>query len=427
MKFRDILKSASTNLMRNKGRTVLTIIAIFIGAFTIALTTGVNIGVNDYIDKQVGSVGGANQLFIRPKMEMNVGNGTEPSKYNPEKKTSTIQQQSMLAEKDIEKIKKISDVTSVEPMKSVAIDYIKGADKHKYVFSATSALDEMTIDLAAGRKVSQTSQDFEINLSPEYVKALGYTSSKAAVGETVQLGISSSLKGQEQVIEAKIVGVRNASVIQNGLSLMNKALIDKVVSINQADLPEHLKNQYAMIIAEVKKDSTPEQIKDIKKDLDKAGYLATTVEDEIGMIRNIINAITGVLTMFGAIALLAASFGIINTLYMSVQERTREIGLMKAMGLSNGKVFTIFSVEAALIGFFGSILGILGAVGVGNLVNRLATDSFLKALTGFKLIQFSLPSSLTIILVIMFIAFLAGTLPARRAAKLDPIESLRYE
>ncbi|BDQ50583.1 permease [Enterococcus faecalis] len=354
---------------------------------------------------------------------------TEQNQVNiiQRKKTSTIQQQSMLAEKDIEKIKKISDVTSVEPMKSVAIDYIKGADKNKYVFSATSALDEMTIDLAAGRKVSQTSQDFEINLSPEYVKALGYTSSKAAVGETVQLGISSSLKGQEQVIEAKIVGVRNASVIQNGLSLMNKALIDKVVSINQADLPEHLKNQYAMIIAEVKKDSTPEQIKDIKKDLDKAGYLATTVEDEIGMIRNIINAITGVLTMFGAIALLAASFGIINTLYMSVQERTREIGLMKAMGLSNGKVFTIFSVEAALIGFFGSILGILGAVGVGNLVNRLATDSFLKALTGFKLIQFSLPSSLTIILVIMFIAFLAGTLPARRAAKLDPIESLRYE
>ncbi|MGH2208067.1 FtsX-like permease family protein, partial [Enterococcus faecalis] len=85
------------------------------------------------------------------------------------------------------------------------------------------------------------------------------------------------------------------------------------------------------------------------------------------------------------------------------------------------------SVQEALIGFFGTILGILGAVGVGNLVNRLPTDSFLKALTGFKLIQFSLSSSLTIILVIMFIAFLAETLPARRAAKLDPIECLRHE
>lgn len=131
--------------------------------------------------------------------------------------------------------------------------------------------------------------------------------------------------------------------------------------------------------------------------------------------------------MFGAIALLAASFGIINTLYMSVQERTREIGLMKAMGLSSGKVFTIFSVEAALIGFLGSLLGILGAVGAGSLINQIAADSFLKSLTGFTLIQFSASSSAVIILVIMGIAFLAGTLPARRAAKLDPIESLRYE
>ena len=131
---------------------------------------------------------------------------TEQNQVNIiQRKTSTIQQQSMLAEKILRRLK-ISDVTSVEPMKSVAIDYIKGADKHKYVFSATSALDEMTIDLAAGRKVSQTSQDFEINLSPEYVKALGYTSSKAAV-ETVQLGISSSLKGQEQVIEAKLLAL----------------------------------------------------------------------------------------------------------------------------------------------------------------------------------------------------------------------------
>lgn len=312
-------------------------------------------------------------------------------------------------------------------MKSATIDYIEGTNGEKYVFSASSTMEDMNIDLETGKTVSQDSTAFEINLAPEYVKSLGFKSSKDAVGKTVKLGTAPTLGGEEKVVEAKIVGVRNTSLIQGGMSLMNRSLVDKLVEINEEGLPENMQNQYGMVIAAADKNSTKEDITAIKDRLDKAGYTGSTVEDEIGMIRNIINAITGVLTMFGAIALLAASFGIINTLYMSVQERTREIGLMKAMGLSSGKVFTIFSVEAALIGFLGSVLGILGAVGVGALVNQIAADSFLEALTGFTLIQFSAGSSLVIILVIMAIAFLAGTLPARRAAKLDPIESLRYE
>lgn len=427
MKFSDILKSASSNLMRNKGRTILTIVAIFIGAFTISLTTGVNIGVNDYIDKQVGSVGGENQIFVQPKMEMNMGNSDEPTKYDPDKKTSTMSQIQPMTEKDVEKIKELKGIKSVEPMKSATIDYIEGTNGEKYVFSASSTMEDMNIDLETGKTVSQDSTAFEINLAPEYVKSLGFKSSKDAVGKTVKLGTAPTLGGEEKVVEAKIVGVRNTSLIQGGMSLMNRSLVDKLVEINEEGLPENMQNQYGMVIAAADKNSTKEDITAIKDRLDKAGYTGSTVEDEIGMIRNIINAITGVLTMFGAIALLAASFGIINTLYMSVQERTREIGLMKAMGLSSGKVFTIFSVEAALIGFLGSVLGILGAVGVGALVNQIAADSFLEALTGFTLIQFSAGSSLVIILVIMAIAFLAGTLPARRAAKLDPIESLRYE
>lgn len=427
MKISDILKSASSNLMRNKGRTILTIVAIFIGAFTIALTTGVNIGVNEYIDKQVGNVGGENQIFVQPKMDVSMGNSDGPAKYDPDKKTSSMQQQQMLDDKDIEKIKEVKGIKTVEPVRSAVIDYIEGSSDEKYVFSAMMTMDDMNIDLETGKKVSQKSSAYEINLAPEYVKALGFKSSEDAVGKIVKLGSSSSLEGKQEIVEAKIVGVRNASLIQGGMSLMNNALINKLVSINEQGLPENLKNQYGMVVAEADKDSSKEEINKIKERLSDAGFSGSTVEDEIGMIRNVINAITGVLTMFGAIALLAASFGIINTLYMSVQERTREIGLMKAMGLGSGKVFMIFSVEAALIGFLGSVLGILGAMGAGALVNQVAADSFLKELTGFTLIQFSAPYSAVIILVIMLIAFLAGTLPARRAAKLDPIESLRYE
>ncbi len=139
------------------------------------------------------------------------------------------------------------------------------------------------------------------------------------------------------------------------------------------------------------------------------------------------NAITGGLTVFGSIALLAASFGIINTLYMSVRERTREIGLMKAMGLSNGKIFQLFSIEAILIGVIGSILGILLASLAGAALNNFATANFLKGLEGFELTKFTLQNNTAITIAIALVSFLAGALPARSASKKDPIEALRYE
>ena len=134
-----------------------------------------------------------------------------------------------------------------------------------------------------------------------------------------------------------------------------------------------------------------------------------------------------VLNFFAGIALLAASFGIVNTLLMAVQERTKEIGLMKAMGMSSRKVFLLFSTEAMLLGFWGSLIGSLAGVTVGLVANKVATDTFLKDLVGFELTSFPLLSIFVIMFIIMMIAFLAGTLPARRASKKDPIEALRYE
>lgn len=112
---------------------------------------------------------------------------------------------------------------------------------------------------------------------------------------------------------------------------------------------------------------------------------------------------------------------------MSVQERTREIGLMKAMGLSDTKVFTLFSVEAIMIGLWGSILGVLAAMGVGSIINSLALDTFLKGMDGFYLTQFNITNVSIVIVIIMIISFLAGTLPSKKAAKQDPIDALRYE
>ena len=155
--------------------------------------------------------------------------------------------------------------------------------------------------------------------------------------------------------------------------------------------------------------------------------MGLTMEDQLGMLRGIIDTVTWVLNGFGLIALLAASFGIVNTLLMSVQERTREIGLMKALGMSNGKVFGLFSMEAVMIGLMGSVIGVGLGVVAGLVGNTLLTEGPLSGVAGLTLFSVDPLALLWITLLILGIAFLAGTLPAARAARKDPIEALRHE
>ncbi len=112
---------------------------------------------------------------------------------------------------------------------------------------------------------------------------------------------------------------------------------------------------------------------DIKDALDEEGMMGLTVEDQIAMFEAVIDTVTWVLSAFALIALLAASFGIVNTLLMSVQERTREIGLMKALGMSSGRVFGLFSLEAVVIGLMGSIIGIASGLVVGFALDAALT------------------------------------------------------
>lgn len=427
MNFLDILKTSAVNLWRNKGRTILTIIAISIGAFTVALTSSVNTGVNSYIDKQLAVFGSSNSLEVQAKQETSILTD-EPQEYKESDSNQTSSTMKMISDSDIEKIRKVKGVKSSEGYKTPTLDYIQYKDGKKLKTSSREVLDSLQIDLAAGSAPDNDSNELELSLPQNMVSPLGFSSIEDAIGKTIKIQVTSQATGEKNIVEAKIVGVMNKNLIQNGFTFLNSKLNQKIYDLQTKNLPQSMTNQYLAAFTELEPGyETDEKIGQVKKDIENLGYVGYTIDDQISMVKSVIDAVTGSLILFGAIALLAASFGIINTLFISVQERTREIGLMKAMGLSNTKVFTLFSVEAIMIGLWGSVLGILVAMIAGSALNSFALDTFLKGMDGFYLTEFNISNVSIVIIIIMVISFLAGTLPSRKAAKQDPIDALRYE
>lgn len=433
MKFYDMVRMSNSNLWRNKSRTFLTVLAILIGAFTIMMTTGINTGVNDYIDKQVASVGSEDYLQIMPaemaeQIESLMSGNNDVKEYTPESDNKVSQ---VLTDEDIDRIVAVDGIESAKFYTMVSTEYVTNgsADAKKYQMSASiMPTSSMKLDIAAGRDLDMDSNEAEIVLPDKYVEPLGFSSNEDAVGKTVEIGVLEQLTQQIAETDVKIVGVQNASVVGFGSAWINDQAGKQIQDITMAGLPEEYRNQANAIVAQLDDDHiSDEAAKEVKDKLSEMGYSSMTLMDTVSMIKTFFDAITTVLTIFGAISLLAAAIGIINTLFMSVQERTREIGLMKAMGLSRSKIFGMFSLEAISLGFWGAVIGLVLAFVARAVINPLAARTFLAGLPGFTLIEFNMIHLVIIVAIVMTIAFLAGTLPARRAANKDPIESLRYE
>jgi putative ABC transport system permease protein len=175
----------------------------------------------------------------------------------------------------------------------------------------------------------------------------------------------------------------------------------------------------------------PSRIKPVTERLTQMGFRAFSVTTQLEEIERIFLIVNSSLALIGGIALLVASFGISNTMIMSIRERTREIGIMKAIGGSDGEVMRIFFVEASLIGLFGGMLGVIGGWAIDRVANALANRYIAEqAGQAMRHIEFfSIPWYLAggAVLFAILISLIAAIYPAVRAAKVDPIKALRYE
>jgi ABC-type antimicrobial peptide transport system permease subunit len=159
------------------------------------------------------------------------------------------------------------------------------------------------------------------------------------------------------------------------------------------------------------------------------GLGSFSIVDRIDEIRTFFLIMNAVLGLLGGISLLVASFGIANTMIMSILERTREIGIMKAIGAEDREIKLIFFVEAAVLGFIGGVIGVLMATGLTILANSLAYRFALKPQGASFINFFALPPWLWLgaILFAILVAIVAALYPASRAAKIDPVKALRHD
>jgi putative ABC transport system permease protein len=174
--------------------------------------------------------------------------------------------------------------------------------------------------------------------------------------------------------------------------------------------------------------SAARSTQDVEDQIKKMGFSAFSLNDALQGAKRAFIILDIVLSLIGSIALAVSSLGIVNTMVMSILERTREIGIMKSIGGSDGDIRRIFLIEASAIGFFGGVSGVVLGWLVGRIIN-FGANVYIQQQGGTPGNLFSLPFWLIggAIGFSIAVSLVAGSYPAARAAKLNPIEALRHD
>ncbi|HRH45057.1 MAG TPA: FtsX-like permease family protein [Pyrinomonadaceae bacterium] len=426
MRLRDLLRIANRNLLRNKLRTFLTIMAIFVGSFTLVMTNGLGDGLKDYVENQVKNREGSNILFVRKKFETpdsgkKLGEPVEYKEKTQDESGNVIDPNSYSVEiGQMESLKKdLPEIKTITPRFDFDAEYITLDGIKKYQVSLGMLSEGIKQKVEVGSTISGTG---EIIIPLALGKAFS-NDLKTLVGRDVTIGYKVGQSGEMKTIQLKIAGVATKGFMANFNSFVDSETARRIYEDQKRNSEDY--NKFWSFTFQLDT-SNDKKIAEIKKKLDEKGFTAESFADQEKRTYDAIGILQIGLNFFAFIALLAASFGIINTLVVAVMERTKEIGLQKALGLGREKIFLLFTLESVLIGFWGAMLGVVVGIFIGTIAN-IMTTTYLSSFEGYNLFAFRPFSIIWVIFLVCVLALLAGVMPAFRASRLNPIEALRYE
>jgi putative ABC transport system permease protein len=423
MTLRDLLRTSFGNLGRHPVRTVLSAVGVTVGILTIVAMVSLGVGVQKEIVGQFTGAG-LETIQIYPVTE-------ERSPYTP---FAEPQRTVLITTEIVEEMRARDDVVEVRPIISVpsgAEVYLELGDEElnvrAYAGDSTWGFsDPFTVppEVIVGRELAIDSQG-ELLISVEALESLGYVEQsdwEDLLGREVELVLKAP-RGETTSFPFVVRGVQESMYWGVNISVSD-ALALKSWWYNDPDILQHEGYDRLRIKAASLNDAAQ-----IVAELEEYGFEVESLRTILDYVNRAMVVLQTMLGSIGTLALLVASIGIANTMVMAVYERTREIGILKAIGASPGDIRRLFVAESSFIGLAGGVAGtILGwLLGLG--LNRL-----ILAILRWQEIPvrgtFFVVNGWLVVLALAFatvVGLLSGLYPASRAARLDPIEALRYE
>ncbi|MEN8614803.1 ABC transporter permease [Dehalogenimonas sp. THU2] len=424
MKINELLSMAFSNLWRRKLRTALTVAAVVIGATLISLVVSLGSGLQSFVVGQFGLSFPDTAVIASSGRDIGGFGGGGPQEIRTTE-TTVI---SPFTAEDVEKLRAIPSVERVDYLVSASARYVKPDDSDRIFtvsVSGVAAYEAGIRPLFLGTSFSDDDRGVAL-IAYNYLEAFGWADDSSIIGRTVTVNVGKQVAYDfsSQDYTFTIVGVIDKQVSSAEL-LIPQADAIEMGRFYQSNPERYSESQPGFFLQLKANDAS--QVGAVAQAVRDLGFVATTPDDILAQINSVFSVIQIGLSAFGVIALIVAAIGIINTLLMAIHERTREIGVMKAVGATRSDIRSLFTMEGAALGFLGGAIGGGLALLLGRALNFIGARTFLTDFPGFDLTSFPLWLVPGVILLTTGVSLLAGRYPASRAARLDPVDALRYE
>ncbi len=405
MEYKDLFYQAVLSLKKNVMRTFLTMLGIVIGISAVILIVSIGQGAVQFITNELTAFG-TNYFQITP-------GSSQLSSFAGGKKNLTLE--------DAEAIENDPSLTNVEQVISFATASVSisanGIDKSLLVYGMThNAQDMLNVDMLHGEFLSE-----ENELTSARVAIIGSDAVEDFFGEeTNPVGELIRVDGKP----FRIIGVAKSSsgffggffnnsiyiplgVAMNQILGQDSGIQEIDVSVKNTDLMAQTIDDVTILLRD--RHSLSEDAED--------DFVIQNFQDALATVQTITSLLTAVVAAISGISLVVGGVGVMNIMLVTVTERTREIGLLKAIGAKKKDILAQFLMESVVITLLGGVIGIAIGIGGAFIVSLVAPIPFVV----------SIPAIIIAVGVSALVGVAFGMYPARRAANLTPIEALRYE